>query len=362
MKKISVVHYLSNLGLGGTEKTCQLFCDYLDKDKFDVSLVYLHPGLRLRDFESIDGLKAVRCQYENYIQDAVDSCRPDILHVYRSGYSEFPEPNMDIRVPHFVETNVFGFYDPNPAIDRTLFMSEWLQDYCLKRYNPRCKPEPGPFRFDYVNNPVEVPHNREKMEIARTWHDEGAIIVGRCGRPDNGIYHALNVNAVRLLRMQGYDIRFLVMAPPQNMINDLNEFDIPYFGIGPITDPEVLSRFYNSIDILAHARADGETFGVNIAEAMMHGKPVVTHIAEPSVPGMGVFQSQTTLVEDDATGFVCSNNAADYAIRLKLLVEDPELRERMGCTARMKATNEFEAGVCTSKLENIYKEIMLCKN
>ena len=81
------------------------------------------------------------------LQDCIDDFRPDILHVYRSGFSEYPEPEKDIRVPHFVETNVFGFLDQNPHIDKTLFMSKWLMNAALRgRSHPR---------FDYVNNPVE---------------------------------------------------------------------------------------------------------------------------------------------------------------------------------------------------------------
>jgi glycosyltransferase involved in cell wall biosynthesis len=111
------------------------------------------------------------------------------------------------------------------------------------------------------------------------------------------------------------------------------------------------------MDIYTHARADGETFGVNIAEAMIHGKPVVTHIAEPSVPGMGVFQSQTDLIDNAMNGFVCENNVDDYAQALRILIDSDFLRQEFGVHAREKALEEYEAAVCTAKLEDIYMSL-----
>lgn len=369
MKKIRVLHYLRNLNLGGTEKTCQLFFEHADKSKFEVAVAYEKSGIhpRLEEFRKgaavcnghlfeIDSVVDKRMNGAS-LMSVIGGFTPDILHTYRSGYEEFPEPGIHCEVPHFVETNVFGFYDSNFKIDRSLFMSKWLMDYTLRKLKPISR---GimPKRFDFVNNPVEMPYGFDELEITKRWKAEGATVVGRCGRPDNGIYHSLNVESVRLLRMQGYDIRFVVVAPPSNMLDDLARYEIPFYVIEPTTNPMLLSMFYNSIDIYTHARADGETFGVNIAEAMIHGKPVITHHAVPSVPGMGVFQSQSTLVDSGQTGFVVNNNPAEYAEALQLLIDDKQVREKMGELGRRKAEAEYEIGACMHKLERIYQEIV----
>jgi len=372
LNTIRVLHYLPNLGLGGTEKTCQLFFEHTGKD-FEVAVAYETSGdlRRLPEFERVARERKKKLyaidSYRDYcpgvnkrvpdpldLQRLIDDFKPDILHVYRSGYSEFPEPAFHVSVPHTVETNVFGFLDQNFAIKRTLFMSKWLMEYALSGIAPisrgyvfRSK------RFDFVNNPVEEPCTLARMHL-----DDKAIWVGRCGRPDNGIYNAVNVEAVRLLRMQGYDVRFLVVAPPSNMVADLTRYDIPFKVIEPTVDPLLLSMFYNSIDIYAHARADGETFGVNIAEAMMHGKPVVTHVAVPSFSGIGVFQSQLELVDNGVTGFTRNNDPVDYMNALKILIDDKALRDSMGVRGREKALREYHVGVCVKKLENIYREVV----
>jgi len=358
-----VLHYLRHLGLGGTEKTCQLFFEYSSED-IQVAVVYEKTGdhPRLEEFQKsakvcggkffeIDSYRGNPQSTPNSVelQKVIDEFKPDILHVYRSGYREFPVGQ--VNVPHVVETNVFGHVDHQSKIDRTLFMSKWLGDNTFKELTQNWEKSK---RFDYVNNPVEAPYTDTPLggissEI--TW-------LGRCGRPDNGIYNAVSVEAARMLRMQGYDVGFLVVAPPSNMVDDLARYEIPFKLIEPTVDPLILSQFYNAVDIYAHARADGETFGVNIAEAMMHHKPVVTHIATPSVPGMGVFQSQTELVDDNVTGFVVANDPGEYAEALKKLLDDKNMRLQMGVNGYFKAHKEYGIDACLNKLEGVYRDVV----
>lgn len=362
MKKIKVLHYLSNLGLGGTEKTCQLFINYAGAD-IEPYLVYKAAGNhpRLKEFEQATRLAGGSClaiDHPEELQKIIDNLNIDVLHVYRSGYSEFPEPEVDVKCKAFVETNVFGFFDANPKVDKTLYMSKWLMNYSLKHLGPVVSKN-YKTRFDFVNNPVEEPWTSKKLDIEIP---NGSIVLGRCGRPDNGIYNSLNVQAARILQLEGYKVFFIVVAPPSNMVQDLVDWEIPFYAIDPTVDADLLSRFYNTVDIYCHARADGETFGVNIAEAMMHGKPVITHIAVPSVPGMGVFQSQTELVDDGITGYVVQNHPVLYAEKVKKLIDNPEVRCIMGSRAKQKAMEQYSATVCASKLENIYRELLNAKN
>jgi glycosyltransferase involved in cell wall biosynthesis len=365
---VKVLHYLRHLGLGGTDKTCQLFFENASED-FQVAVAYESGGNNPRLGEFVKSAKVcggTLYAVDSYqdgpsglpvgsdLQAVINEFKPDILHVYRSGFQEFPVCYVGVR--HVVETNVFGFLDPSSQIDRSLFMSKWLMDYALRN---KTIPSEYQNRFHFVNNPVEDPFTSDKLAEVVRWKKENpdCVVLGRVGRPDNGIYNAVNVNAARLLRMQGHDVRFVVVAPPENMVKDLIAFEIPFFAIEPTTDPLILSTAYNSMDIYAHARADGETFGVNIAEAMIHGLPVVTHIATPSHPGMGVFQSQTELVDDRETGFIVNNDPAEYAGALKELLL-PAIRMALGDNGRAKALKEYHVDACVQKLERIYKEVI----
>jgi hypothetical protein len=205
--KIKILFWLPQLGLGGTEKTCLLFGEYLS-DEFEPFLCY--PGdcghkHRLEEFRSTFGADHV-IPITN-LQDIIDEHKIDIVHSFRSGYSEFPEPGKDFEGPHFVETNVFGQFDFNPLVKRSLFMSEWLLDKTRKQISILRVHVPEE-RWGFVNNPVVGPQHSENMRASIGIGDD-TVVLGRCGRPDCGIYDDVNVKAGVMLVSQGYDIHFL---------------------------------------------------------------------------------------------------------------------------------------------------------
>jgi glycosyltransferase involved in cell wall biosynthesis len=157
---------------------------------------------------------------------------------------------------------------------------------------------------------------------------------------------------------KGFKIFFLTLAAPPRMIEDMEKYGVPYHNMAPTVDAHTLSTFYNTIDILAHARADGETFGSNIAEAMMHGKPVVTHVAVPSHPRMGVFQAQTELVQDDVTGYVVPHDVPAYAFALEQLITIAPLRKKLGTTGREWAEKNCSTEACGAKLHQTYQDLL----
>lgn len=346
-----VVYYLKTLDIGGTTKTATLFARNLDKEKFDVCVAYESSGRtdRLGELEEA-GIRTQRV--DGTIVDFVDNEKPDIFHVFRSGSPESPHPG-DIRAAGaraFIETNVFGLLDSSPHITRTLFMSRWLMEASLSSFRVS-----GP-RFDFVNNPVESPATEERLDLGLP---KDTIVLGRCGRPDPGIYDHISVQAAKILSWTGANVHFLIVAAPDPMVKHLQEFGIPHTLIDPTTDPVLLSKFYNTVDIYCHARADGETFGVNIAEAMMHAKPVITHVATQKVPGMSVFQNQMELVDDGVTGFVVRNYChRTYADCIRKLAEDAKLREVYGRLGREKAMREYHVEPVVRKLESVYDECL----
>lgn len=47
--------------------------------------------------------------------------------------------------------------------------------------------------------------------------------------------------------------------------------------LDPIYAEEDVWAFHNAIDVLAHFRYDGESCGLNIAESMLSGNPIISH-------------------------------------------------------------------------------------
>lgn len=353
---MKILHWANELGLGGTPKTLEQFAIELQKRGHENLVVCYEDGDLSRRINLEKGkvrVLTISRAYRQYEFDVdIMNWGPDIVHVYRSGYAEFPEPASDFSLSgaKFVETNVFGHHDINPNIHKTIFMSQYLQYIAGKTVGDR---------YDFINNPIPKPpdHYRQYYQF----YDD-RINLGRSGRPENGIYASISIEAIGLLidkrpELRNH-IRFIALAPPSNMIKDLERLNIEYFAIQPTINDEEIWRFYNTIDIALHARLDGETCGNSIQEPMMHGIPVITHVSEPNNDAIFPFQAQCFLVEDGTTGFVVPHDVGKYAEAIEKLIDDVSLRRRMGWAAKDKALKNFETSVCVDKLERIYKEIL----
>ena len=118
----------------------------------------------------------------------------------------------------------------------------------------------------------------------------------------------------------------------------------------PIVADEDITAFFNTIDILAHARRDGETFGLNIAEAMIHGKPVISHqskIADghkPFVKTCGFFAKK--------------GNYKQYAKYIERFYRNPDLVKRLGDKGRKFAVKHFLLENIGKKLEHQYDSLL----
>ncbi len=351
MNKIRVVFYLKSLGLGGTEKSAQLFAKYLDRDKFDFHFIYNAHGCldRLKPLARfLWPSELISCKGDEHLKILVSSLKPDIFQVFKSGFPDgFPNPE-DVSPAKYCIYNIFGFVDANPLVAKDIFMSKWLME---NNFSRRQHP-----RFDYVHGPAEKPQSELNLRKLLKIPDD-VMVLGRAGRADDGIYDPIAVNAIASLKDK-YKFIYLVLSPPENMVQDLYDKKVPYIVLRPTVSDKAISRFYNTMDIYVHSRKDGETCGLNIAEAMIHGKPVITHLSQPGTPNIFPFQAQTVLVEHGQTGFVAHNGIEQYTTYLETLLANPDLCQDMGRSGQEKALKEFEASVSTRKLEKIYLELV----
>lgn len=353
--KPRVLFLLKSLDLGSSVKIFELFSKYAQT--FEPILLYNASNdlTRLPNFKTILPDTNIFSYGENSeCIDLIYKIAPNIIHQARGGSPEFPEPNYHLFLPHdvkFIETNVFGLINNNPQIHKTLFMSRPLMGIALSQY--KLKPSR---RFDYLYNPVEIPITQEKFDLGL---DKETIILGRIGRNDPGIYCDINVKATAQLIKRGFKVHFLSIATPQNMKDDLKRMEVPHTCLEASILPLELSKFYNTIDILAHSRADGETAGTSIYEAMIHSKSIVTHIAKPSYRGMGYWNCHIETLKEANCGFwVDSPDAVcDYTNKLELLIENYSLRNNLGANGKYWALASCEAGLVTRKLEKVYESL-----
>ena len=376
MNKIRVVHHSNQLGLGGTEKVMQLFCKYLDKERFDVyALAPKYPVARYKlwingvksflgqtkareraeryklnharapVFTEILGLDKVILYQPQELAGIMRKIKPHILHVHHSGVSDPPlnQPEIVDPIPLLFTVNMFGYQgkpEHQRKLTRIIFPSQWLKEMGApwSKKDPRCT---------LLYCPIEKPATEQNLR-SELGIDPQTFVIGRIGRNADDIYDPISLRAYK--EIESDLTLFLAVAPPPRMKADAQAFGIRRIRyLEPTVDELYLSKFYNTLDAFAHARLDGETFGCVIAEAMKHSLPILTHRSH-------VRNSQLELV-DDSCGFITNQNDWQaYAKALLQLRDHPSERKQMGKNALAKALKFYEAGTITQKLEEMYLE------
>ncbi|ADU63205.1 MAG: glycosyltransferase family 4 protein [Pseudodesulfovibrio sp.] len=348
---VRVLHVVSSLGLGGTEKAMQLLVAHLDRSRFEPTV-----------YSPVDGERGVQLRamrISTHVSDdlltVLMKVRPDIVHIHRAGWPE-PHALRSIRlanVPAVVETSVFGRPDPSPqagVIDHTLFVSR----FCLDRFAQTTGIDPDPARYSVLYNPVDTDFFASATPDERDFSIPSA---GRISRADPGKWSCLALDFLPAVVRAIPDFRYHVIGsiPAAAAFVREHGLDRHVAFHEPVTTDREIATFMNSISLLAHANDAGESFGLVIAEAMACGLPVVTH------PCSGLKDNaQLELVEHGVTGLVAATRQ-EYAKAVIFLLTNPDAARRMGQAGREKAATLYRAQTIAAKLETLYQELTIRK-
>jgi glycosyltransferase involved in cell wall biosynthesis len=373
---IKILYHLNQVGYGGTEKAILSFCQNLNRDKFEPYLFiynknpkykyywylflsklskkyknrfftkYIHSRARLSDFVQTIGQKNIFEGNAKEFEKIINTVSPDIVHFNRGKWEPFFDDLIN-QVPDSrvcIETNIFGY----PAsehyfkrLKKAYFVSHWLLQKSSWSGN----------KGAVLYNPIKKPANSES--IRKTLQiPEDVFLFGRISRPDlmddDFILEVFS-------KIKNENAYLLVLAGSRIM-RDAAENNDRIILIDATTSESTISHFYNSIDLLLHYRIDGETFGMNIAEAMIHGKPVISHLSQ-------IDNAQAELLESTAhhgvVGYVCPrNDMTAYLNHMLELMNNPEKLAELGNNARHRACDLFQEDIVTRYLENEYTKLL----
>lgn len=374
--KIKILFQLSSLGYGGTEKAIYTFLENIDRTKFEPSVFfytdyktlpyyrrlvksfffkkakksfiekYTTNMARFTDFQII--LENTNFYYGNesdFIK-AIHSLSPNIIHFNRGVEETFFTQKFYLIPRHIklVESNIFGKSSNSRYLNRInkiFFVSKWLIQQSPWAPNEKTA---------LLYNPIKLPSTDQTL---RSFYNipDNAIVLGRMSRPnlDDGTFIA-NV----LTNVLDNDIYFLVIGASEILRKTLADLNNIIF-IDPTTDTNFISIFYNKVDLLLHYRKEGETFGMNIAEAMIHGKPVISHQSF-----LDNAQIELLLGESNVPcGIVVKENDTNaYIQATKELIIDTARRKTLGENAHNRAIQYFAENVVARHLENSYLSII----
>jgi len=358
---VKIIHHSKTIGYGGTDKSAQFLVQGLNQiDGVDAYLMYRDDDISRLDVcrEIIGDDKLIEYQHRhldrptppyyplwsNYA-DVINRIKPDIIHLHRSGYREWPGMKNIYSQAKLVETNIFGYADTHSSLDYSIYISDFIKQRSMRSGGKDGKVIPNP-TLPRIATDKEMCRSKIVPDLP-----SNAVLLGRVGRPDN--FCSISLDAFKLIEKKYSNVYYLVVNGCEQWRYHAKSIGLErVIFLDPIFDDNVLSEFYCAIDIYAHARADGECQPCNFNEAMMHGLPIVTHLGHS-------YQGHIELLNESGCGFCADYHATKcYADYLKLLITDDLLRNKLGQNGYQYAIHNLSQSIVTEQVFQVYKEIL----
>ncbi len=372
IKKVLI--QLNQLGYGGTEKAILSFAEHLDRSQFELFLFYWddrfsakYYRLRFLSFFSSRAAKRFHTLYqERFSREArfqevfgqahcfsggrgdfletVSKVKPDILHFNRGVEEDFYTEVMgqidsQIKV---VESNIFGKSSNQNYLDRlshVYFVSDWLKEHSAWAQGKGYR----------LYNPILLPKTQENLR-QELGISPSAIVIGRAHRPDLGHDDFLEQVYSSLLSKTDQEIIFLSLGSQPHYSSDFKKrYGHLLKSLAPTTNEKRISQFYNSLDIFSHRRKEGETFGMIIAEAMIHGIPVLSHRSPVDNAQVEVLGDHSLITDFE--------DSKAYTEKLLGLIKNQAQRKILSSFLQTRAMDLFSAPQATKELENFYRRL-----
>lgn len=360
MIRVAAIKF-GGLAAGGSEKWLQTIVCNLPKDRFVIDYFYcdsapyigsswVHPDTdpsRKSYMEKNEiSLKKFRVAAKNITiptHDWVDTDfwsifdedNYDIILSARAGHLEYPFYRM--KTPEVSLITLAGMAERNENTKKYIHISEFQKKKWIDAGG-------DPSKAEVVWLFTE--HKATKGDnLKETLGLEGKTVIGLHQRAENTIFSPIPLLAYSRVRRN--DTVFLLKGGGdlyKKQANDLGLNDVVF--LPHSADENELNLFLRTLDVYAHGRADGETYGQCIAEAMSYGVPVVSHTA-----------ASNGHIETVGDGGIVVNSIDEYIEVLKNFLENPSMRKTIGSKAKLRFDNHLSIDNNMKRIRTIIEEV-----
>ncbi len=349
-KKRILFYNIIGLGYSGTDKFLQVLAKYTNKEEYDVYFMYgdkVMAGSGVVDVTSrlnhlLEGhVFPIRFEYsdrQNSQPYFVNNSSPDIFKIIKdfkidllvtAGAGNPEYPFSAIRNIPIILINIFG----QPSLQKNIKYHVCISHEVAKHLKGIVLDDK--IKVMYV--PSEGPIENSKKFGLELRHElgipDGDIVFGRIGRNSDGIFDPIGIRAFQRVVKKYPNIHYLIISPPPILEKIIKEDKIPNIHYTPPSGNEQkMWGFYEAMDVLAHFRKDGESFGLNIAEAMFCSKPIISHKSKQWNAHLEYL--------DNSFSFVAETDNIDQYAEFMEFCADPKNKQKlleMGQKAREKA-------------------------
>lgn len=200
-----------------------------------------------------------------------------------------------------------------------------------------------------VPNGVEFEQYRPPLNRPLERYRDGLLNILYLGRLEErkGVFYLLQ--AYRRLRAERSDVRLLLVGDGHlrsEVEQYIRENSLPQVEMLGAVDEETKRRLYASCDIYCSPAVAGESFGIVLLEAMACGKPAV---------GAANSGYRWVLKGEGKQLLVPPRDVEALAQKLRELMDNPELRERLGRWGVQEAS-QYDWGKVASQIVEVYRE------
>jgi glycosyltransferase involved in cell wall biosynthesis len=370
-KKIRIAYIkFGGMTIGGSELWLQKMAANLPKDQFEIDYYYcddcsylggehiISPssaervaylesnGVRVIKFTV--GAKDIRTLTHDWIDtnfwEVFDEGNYDIIQTVKAGPKEYPFYKMKKPVVEIVA--LANRPDTSSNIAWSFHSSNWQRAQWVRLGGSL-------ERSSVLTSPTEQPLTEEdyRQELGISKDD---VVAGFIQRNDNQIASEIPLKAFKELQKNYPNLtknwHFIIKnggSLYRDQAKELGLFNVHFLGATP--DSLSVSKFLNTLDIFAHGRKDGETFGAIFVEAMLHGKPCLSHYAE----GGANAQPETM-----GPAGIFAYTFTDYTNSLYRLFSDTIFRKTLADKARPHALKYYSIKRCIDEATTVYLKIM----
>lgn len=296
LKPRVLFYFVSGLGYGGVSKMLQEFAKALDFSKYDVYYMYSAKARAIggrndredgrkfylentpitlieHGYDSMDGVYPFIIRgMRPSLFEVLKGNNIDVLITTGSGYTEFPY-NLVTDLP-IINFNIFG----SPAVQKNIKFHICISHEVAGRISGVVYPKDIKVMYIPTEGPPKESEQWGKQLREDLGFKDSDIVFGRIGRGVDGIFDPIGIRAFQKLVFKYPNIYYLIMSPPPILEKIVEEEKIPNVHFLPSSGEEKdIWGFHQAVDVLAHFRHDGESFGLNIAESMYCKKPIISH-------------------------------------------------------------------------------------
>ena len=285
-KKNILIYHVSALSFGGTEKNLQMIAKHLDRTKYNVFLMHATATEknRLSYLKDVD-LNIIPFTHDSIaahwpylmkgmspsIEEVVSKHQIDAIITATPGQTIFPLIN--IRTIPIILINIFGSFTMQKNIRTHICISKPVHTLAARVVDEdRLEVQYIPSERPMIND-EKAKHIRDRFGISQT-----DLVFGRIGRNDDSIFDPIGLLAFSIAVQANPHMHYIIMSGPSRAKDLVRQNTIPnvHWLEASYEEGDVWA-FHQAIDVLAHFRKDGESFGLNIAESMLVGNPILTH-------------------------------------------------------------------------------------